>query len=326
MRDEYLQPWRRPAKIHVDEYINSMVVRMARYGGMPVADFMKKYLKARVDVAFEPQAIRRLAIITGRREDALLAHSVNHRHPVPLTKWPMQTPWKRVAPGMLQADGAEPYARRSWSFEAFPCDLETGEVLLKDCPRCGKALRWLAHRVEACDACGFDLRAHPPKYWPEHELADMRTIARGMKLGLLTSARDAPISLPAPFDGLTPHQTLETLQWCALLRGVIDRSGISGSERTAYLGLPIARSWPAAMHTIADLLTRQMAGGFVVVETFFNSVLHTLPPYLSQEIKQQASDIIFNAKKKNPVSASSTCPRKYVALRVTTDPAPRPTT
>ncbi|MET3897168.1 hypothetical protein ABIB57_001105 [Devosia sp. UYZn731] len=323
MTDEFLQPWRRPAPLHPDEHLNSMVVRMARYGGMSVSDFRVKYLarKPGLDVAYDPRAIRRLSVIAGHDLDALLANSLLPR---PDRATAEQTPWKRVAPGMLASDGAEPYARRAWSFRAFPCDLDTSEVLLKHCPRCRSVLRWDAVRIEICATCGFDLRNHPPSYWPSHEVADMRTIARGMGYGLLGAVPDAPIELPAPFDVLTPDEKLEALAWCAQLRGLIDRSGTEGSQKTAYLGLPIARSWPDPLHQIADLLTRQVKADFYgAFGTLLHHIRHKRPCSLNDAVVLEASKALDIARKTNSRPASATFPRQYLSLQVRRAPQPQ---
>ena len=318
MTDDFLQPWRRPAPLRPDEHLNSMVVRMARYGGMSVSDFRVKYLarKPGLDVAYDPVAIHRLSVIAGQLH-VLLNNPVR-----PNRDRAEQTPWKRVAPAILASDGTEPYARRAWSFRAFPCDLETGEVLLKHCPHCRNVLRWDAERIEICDTCRFDLRGHPPTYWPEREVADMRTLAQGMGYGLLRDVRDAPIDLPAPFDVLTPDEKLEALAWCAQLGGLIDRSGTAGSQRTAYLGLPIARSWPYPLHQIADLLTRQVKADFYgAIGVLLHHIRHKLPPSLNDAVVLEATKALDAARKTNSRPASAAFPRQYLALQVRRAPA-----
>lgn len=78
MTNEFLQPWRKPAPLHDDEHLNSMVVRMARYGGMSVKDFQTKYLARMqgLDLAYDAKAVQRLAIIAGHDLDALMASSL----------------------------------------------------------------------------------------------------------------------------------------------------------------------------------------------------------------------------------------------------------
>lgn len=152
---------------------------------------------------------------------------------------------------------------------------------------------------------------------PSAEVADMQVIARGLGYRVMGKGTDADIDLPAPFGALEPDEKIEALAWCARLRGLIDRSHVSAATTSAYLGLPIARSWPKPIWQLANLLTRQEDADMLQAYSAIQFHLrHRLPPPLSSAVVTETSKALHFARSKIGRRASARPHRPYLGFRV----------
>ncbi|WP_299749948.1 hypothetical protein [Devosia sp.] len=286
---------------------------MATYGDMSIDEFKSRYLDAAHDwliyLPFKMEVLRRLGVIANVALVPLADNACAGTVDVPASRSgspkhfrgrTLPDGWisldKRVAPGMLRSDGDDPYIRLAWRFSAFPCDPITGETLLNRCPSCSANLNWDTKKIESCHQCRFDLRNAPPSFADTQVLQDVRAIAGA--IGLIDGVKAGPIDLPAPLGDLDLEQQLSVLQWCARLRGAVERTGTSGGPATAHMGLKIARAWPAPLLEVADLLLRQYDAGQreqypILVEMLDGVSPHTLRDLMIEQASEAMSAAWF---------------------------------
>jgi hypothetical protein len=146
-------PWRSSVKHHPEEAIGSLVIRLAPKGLLTPGEFLKYHFNRDdrlppVDLATDPEALKELALIGSFDVEELYRAAWKT---IGLTieflgrKLPRE--WfspqdRRLAPGVLRADGDDPWIRNEWQIRALPCDLETGEIVIERCVNCGELLTW----------------------------------------------------------------------------------------------------------------------------------------------------------------------------------------
>lgn len=160
--------------------------------------------------------------------------------------------WRRLAPGMLRADGDQPWIRAHWQIACLPCDPETGERLVQICPGCGSALSWVTVvRMHECEGCRLDLREVEPRLASERE----KDLA-GLLLGLLRRDPDAQSRMPAVVSGAPPIEQIEFFAWLGCLRAQVQGILIPSGSFATFRGLELALDYPTSLRGLAiDLMS-----------------------------------------------------------------------
>lgn len=254
--DHELRPWLKSPVFHEGEDLISLAVRMAPYGLLTIDQMAKWILHVSIDqIPFDADGFRRLAHVGGYERakvqslafEARAGAAVIHRGLWFSNKW-VSTRHIQVAPRAL-AEMPDPYLKAQWRFRIFPCDLDTGELLLDVCPSCHHKLSTPQGNLCSCHCCGYDLRKATPKYLPQSVFDDARALA-----GTVGLTDDPPIALPAPFDTMTREDLLGSLSW---LNGTILSLG-SSSTFGMVQSLEVLRSWPAVLDEFIAWLPMDM--------------------------------------------------------------------
>jgi hypothetical protein len=149
---------------------------------------------------------------------------------------------RRIAPGVLRSDGADPWVRRNWLIDCLPCDVETGEVLHHRCP-CGRELDWnRCLSVAHCHNCGLDLRDMPIEFVSAGLLRTARILA-----ALIDDRMPAAIASGLPGD-LAGSSSSTLLDLCSLGEG-LERSVHAHPHRPVQVlrigsGMRLVEKWP----------------------------------------------------------------------------------
>lgn len=277
MTDRFLEPWRLPALFHPDEDVCSLALRMAERGSMTSKQFVDNYLSGKglglSDVAMSDRMLQRLAVIAGIDEQALRWNALiggDRKGPLrsqaPIVFRGVSLPSgafttrKRIAPGVLAAEGKDAYVRLSWRFQFMPCDPETGEALIARCGACSQYLRWGLCHLWQCDRCGHDLRKDDPVYLSDNDWTATGRLAQA--LGLTGIGTPTPLSLPEPFAQLPLQDQLAAMVWLASFRGLVEGTRLSATPDNLYLGLSLAEDWPNTIRQVVMLIFRQTAGQY----------------------------------------------------------------
>lgn len=242
-----LGAWRDTIEIQPRESLESIAIRLAPKGRLSVPQLLKYGLGMQVDVLpalhSDQDAIARLAVLGSFDPDDL-----NMR------RWSLKnggvfwfgrdlpenwlTPHKRrVAPGRLMTDAERPYYRATWQLNVFGCDLETGEYLVENCPRCQVELSWIgACTVYNCQGCGFDLREIAPEFV---QSPDLHIAQR------FFSFYCGDFELPAPFDKMADRSIFHAMEWLAYFTTIWNGPYLSSDVRNALVGFEALERWPA---------------------------------------------------------------------------------
>jgi hypothetical protein len=209
-------PWRKSIRVEPGECLQSIAIRLAPWGPVTVAELLQLGLgldKRQLAILPErDEAVRRLALIGGFDLDDLKSRCWRRtdRSIFVLGRelpedW-LVTDRRRIAPGRLAKDQDSPWIRMLWQLRAFPCDPETGELLIDRC-ECGTALLWAnAETVWGCQKCGRDVRSRTPKSVPPETAKLAKELASFFGVGQRPS-------LPKPFDGLSDRAIFAAMNW-----------------------------------------------------------------------------------------------------------------
>jgi hypothetical protein len=155
---------------------------------------------------------------------------------------------RRLAPGVLAADGDTPFHRLAWQLNALECDPTTGEVLIDRCPRCVAYLKWnKIQSITSCGICNFDVRDAAPRFAPD----DRRSAARD--LHAFVEGIGPP--LPEPFGSVDDITACRAMEWMAFFVDLPVGKHLRPTYSNASAGLHSIRCWPSAFDRIvADFL------------------------------------------------------------------------
>lgn len=259
MPDPVAMQWLRPTldtvAFHPGEAVESLVVRYAlRLGVRPmdvaasVSPSGKSIRAIRRSVASVPSCLASLQALAhiGRfdleelkRQGLGTGEMFQRGHGVEPT-----FDRRRVAPGMLGADGADPWVRQLWRFDCLPCDVDTGEVLHHRC-HCGAELDWnrcvsLVH----CHACRGDLRELTREFVSPSVLATSRMLAKVITNDM-PAARD--LGLPAELSQMSPADVMSLAYLGAGLERSVHLEGIPVRSLTIGKGMRFLERWPVSV-------------------------------------------------------------------------------
>ena len=151
---------------------------------------------------------------------------------------------RRLAPGVLRADGDDPWIRNEWQIRALPCDLETGEIVIERCVNCGELLTWaFIHSVCLCGECGYDQRRVRPRYAPKDILSGARELGSFL--------RGYAHNIQGELAALEDQDFLALVTWLPYFVALPDCVRVRPSPRDAVTGFRLAKLWP---HSFDDPL------------------------------------------------------------------------
>jgi hypothetical protein len=248
-------PWRRSVKHHPGEAIGSLVIRLAPEGLLTPGEFLKYHFNRdgrlpSTDIATDPEALKDLALIGGFDVEQLyratwktigaITEFLGRRLP---RGW-FKPELRRLAPGVLRADGDDPWIRNEWQIRALPCDFGTGEIVIERCVNCGEQLAWARiQSVCSCGICGYDQRKAKSRYAPKDILSGAREIGSFLR----GDARNIPGELAA----LEDQDFLALIAWLAYFVALPDCVLVMPSPLDAATGFRLAMQWP---HSFDDTL------------------------------------------------------------------------
>lgn len=269
--------WLKSVEQFDDEAIASLAVRLAPVGKIDIDTLLRLHLDmfslSVSTIASRPGAIAELAALGSFDLERLSGGAWKiYKDRTEFLGCEFPAGWfdperRRVAPGVLAADGANARVRNLWLLSAMPCDIVTGEALLDRCPACLNLLGWtkLQH-VWSCQICGFDLRSERPRYSPPETFAAANELARYVI--------DRRIGLPPPLDDLPCLDLLKLASWMAYFRGIPERLFLNVTAKNAADGFAQLKRWPISFDAIVieligaetsddlaegDVITRSMA-------------------------------------------------------------------
>ncbi|MBJ7576375.1 hypothetical protein JHC09_00555 [Devosia sp. MC532] len=256
--------WDFPEPAHADEDPASIIVRVAEGHFFRTSDLFSRYFQLPAyrlaDVGNHPGILDQLDVLAGCGSEFLrsLGWQRQAGKKVVFRGQALPSDWigegRRVAPGVLAADGDQPYIRLAWRFPAIPFDLNTNEMLIDRCPLCFNFLTWTRIRsVCHCQNCQFDLREARPVYARGEYVQPALKLAA--HLGLLPGEK---IALPPPFATEDSVVALKVLEWCAWFAGRCEVVPVAQSATNAHRGVAVAERWPATLELAADLVLRQV--------------------------------------------------------------------
>jgi hypothetical protein len=229
-----------------DESAQSIAVRLAPLCLTSVDEFLRYGLGLVTGLSSLPNdkgALKRLAEMGGFGPEEIQNRKVEwtktgymiYGREVPY-HW-VCTNTRRLAPGVLLADGLTPFHRLAWQVNALECDLETGEALIERCPRCCASLTWNnIEFVAVCGVCEFDAREQRPKYVSNSRLESARELNMFLH-------RTNP-GLPIPFRQVDDITACLAMEWFGCLADLPTTKRVGPRCYNAAAGLAAVRSWP----------------------------------------------------------------------------------
>lgn len=246
---------------HGGEDIRSVAVRYAKLKRLTVADLMVAGLGAQeahlTSVPLKTALIQRFADLAGLDAAVLRAEAFGSAgtdfelfgSPASVD---MTVPHRRrIAPGILRADGDEPWVRAHWQVACLPCDPDTGETLLHLCPQCGATLSWMwVKDLHRCDRCRVDLREAEPRYASARD----RELS-ALMLGLLRREPSAIERMPPMVAGATPAEQVQFFSWLGSLRALVNGVVLPDGPFVTFRGLEATMSFPGSFNRmVLDLM------------------------------------------------------------------------
>jgi hypothetical protein len=240
------------------ESVQSIAIRLAPFALVSIDEFLMyglDLLRSKLpSLPAQPHALERLAIIGGFDPVDIRARRI-----VPtgigylMFKREVPSDWispqiRRLAPGVLAADGDIPFHRLAWQLNALNCDPTTGEVLIDRCPRCVAYLTWnKIQSITSCGVCNFDVRDAAPRYAPN----DRRSAARDLH----AFVKGIGPALPEPFCSVDDITACRAMEWMAFFVDLPVGKHLRPACSNASAGLHSIRRWPSSFDSIvADFL------------------------------------------------------------------------
>jgi hypothetical protein len=247
-------PWRKTPALLPGESIASIVTRLAPFGLVTVEQLLtlglQTQLKSVAGLPSDQVAMKTLAAIGNFELDELQGQSwTSTKNGFVMFGREMPNDWlkpikRRLAPGVLKADGETPYARSPWQLEVFCCDIETGEFLTSRCCNCNAHLQW--NRVKLlthCTGCNFDLRGAEIRFVPE----DTLTAARAFYRFLTNTTALAP-----PFNEMSDLSIFKAMEWFAYFADLRIGTHLSPGPVNAARGFAALQNWPHSFDSTVD--------------------------------------------------------------------------
>jgi hypothetical protein len=249
-----INPWRNAPVLKPGESIASIVTRLAPFGLVTVEQLLTLGLQTQsISVAGLPNnqaALKTLAAIGNLNLEDLLSQAwTSTEKGFSMFGREMPEDWlrpikRRLAPGVLRADGATPYIRSLWQLEIFNCDLETGEYLINRCCNCHRNLQWLkVTRLENCTFCEFDLRNSEVRFVPADDLEAARTFRKYLF---------GETELPSPFKDMDDLSIFKAMEWFAYFTDLRVGKHLRPVPFNAVRGFPALQNWPSTFDRVVE--------------------------------------------------------------------------
>jgi hypothetical protein len=235
------------------ESVQSIAIRLAPYGLVSIDEFLAYglgMLHGKLpSLPAKANALERLAAIGGFDPADIRARRIepNERGYLMFER-EVPNDWislmvRRLAPGILAADGDIPFHRLAWQLNALDCDPTTGEVLIDRCPRCAAYFRWNGiPSITGCGYCKLDVRETSPRYVPEDRLSSTRKLQAFM-------LKTGP-ALPPPFDDLDDITACRAMEWLAYFVDLPVGKYLRPAYSNASPGLEKLLCWPGSFDAV----------------------------------------------------------------------------
>jgi hypothetical protein len=249
-----INPWRNAPVLKPGESIASIVTRLAPFGLVTVQQLLTLGLQTQMkSVAGLPNdrvALKTLAAIGDLNFEDLLSQAwTSTKTGFVMFGREMPEDWlrpikRRLAPGVLTADGDTPYARSLWQLEPFACDLETGEFLVNRCFNCQRYLQWNGvKRLTHCTGCEFDLRNSEVRFVSKDDLEAARAFHK-----YLIGETD----LPSPFKEMKDLSIFKAMEWFAYFADLRVGKYLRPVSYNAARGFSALQTWPRAFDNVVE--------------------------------------------------------------------------
>jgi hypothetical protein len=249
-----VNPWRKVPVLKPGESIASIVTRLAPFGLVTVEQLLTLGLQTKsISVAGLPNnqaALKSLAAIGNLDLEDLLSQAwTSTEKGFSMFGREMPEDWlrpikRRLAPGVLRADGDTPYIRSPWQLEVFNCDLETGEYLINRCSNCHRNLQWFkVARLTHCSVCEFDLRNSDVRYVPADDLDAGRSFRKYLF---------GETELPSPFKEMDDLSIFKAMEWFAYFTDLRVGKHLRPVPFNAVRGFPALQKWPRAFDVVVE--------------------------------------------------------------------------
>jgi hypothetical protein len=254
-------PWRNAPVLKPGESIASIVTRLAPFGLVTVEQLLTLGLltqsKSVAGLPNNQVALKTLAAIGDINLEDLLSQAwTSTKRGFVMFGREMPEDWlrpikRRLAPGVLSADGDTPYARSLWQLEIFSCDLETGEFLINRCCNCRHYLQWKkVSRLTHCAGCEFDLRDSEVRAVPEDDLEAARAFRKYLF---------GEIDLPSPFKEMDDLCIFKAMEWFAYFTDLRVGKHLRPAPYNAVRGFPALQKWPKSFDLVVEAFLRDFA-------------------------------------------------------------------
>jgi hypothetical protein len=264
-------PWLKTVSQFDDEAIASVAVRLAPMGRIDADKLLRLHLDMPWEsvsaIAGKPEAVAELAALGSfdLQRLSIGAYKI-FKDRIEFLGRELPVGWflperRRVAPARLAADGNDARIRNRWLVSAFPCDVESGEVLLDRCPSCINLLGWRnMTNVWSCQICDFDMRTARPKACPHEIVAAAKELADYIF--------DYDLRLPGPLGDLSSVDILKLSGWMAYFRAIPQELFLGITVKNAAAGFSQLKRWPCSFDEIVlDLLGASTAADLAVGDT-----------------------------------------------------------
>jgi hypothetical protein len=294
-RDE-VTPWRNAPELKPGESIASIVTRLAPFGLVTVEQLLTLGLQTQLkSVAGLPNnqvALKTLAAIGGLDLEDLLSQTwTSTKEGFVMFGREMPEDWlrpikRRLAPGVLKADGDTPYARSPWQLEIFSCDLETGEFLINRCPNCQRYLQWKGvKQLTHCANCEFDLRNSEVRFVQKDELQAARAF-NGYLLG--------DMDLPSPFKEMDDLSIFKSMEWFAYFADLRVGTHLRPAPVNAVRGFSALKKWPQSFDETVEAFLGESAEPITSASTSAKvALLSDLTKAISRAGTQRLHDVLL---------------------------------
>jgi hypothetical protein len=291
-----MTPWRKTPALKPGESIASIVTRLAPFGLVTVEQLLtlglQTQLKSVAGLPSDQAALKTLAAIGNFDLEELQGQSwTSTKNGFVMFGREMPNDWlkpikRRLAPGVLRADGQTPYARSPWQLEIFCCDLGTGEFLISRCCNCNAHLQW--NRVKLlthCTGCNFDLRDAASRFVPEDTLTSARAFYR-----YLTNET----GLVSPFIEMSDLSIFEAMEWFAYFTDLRIGTHLSPGPVNAVRGFAALQNWPHSFDSIVEAFLSDFADPIEnASSTARVSLLSTLVQAIARAGTQELYDLLL---------------------------------